>query len=102
MAPNTTADGHGGTAASANPTSGRDRKVVIIFRVSRSTSTFTVREMPYLLSPKRRAWWRTGISVIRAPTLADKRGNEPVLLRIEGDSVQQVAPICLQASSRYR
>ena len=57
-----------------NPTSGRERKVVIIFSVNRSTSTFTVREIPYLLSPKRRAWCRTGISVIRAPTLALSAG----------------------------
>ena len=63
-----------GTAAMAKPTSGRDRKVVIIFKVKRSTSTFTVRLMPYLLSPNRRAWCRTGSSVIRAPTLAESAG----------------------------
>ena len=44
-----------GTDATAKPTSGRERKVVIIFSVNRSASTFTVREIPYLLSPKRRA-----------------------------------------------
>ena len=63
-----------GTEAATNPTSGRDRKVVIILSVMRSTTTFTVRLIPYLLSPKRRAWCRTGSSVMRAPTLADKAG----------------------------
>ena len=74
MSPNSAAAATSGSEASTKPTRGRDRKVVIIFSVIRSTSTFTVREMPYLLSPKRRAWCRTGSSVIRAPTLADRAG----------------------------